>query len=77
MHIVASSYKFLSHVGTSDLSNYFYGHVDHDLGSKWESWYKSTFPTALEYVAKPTFNRRIHETQALLCTIIYYLGRSI
>ena len=62
-------------LGTSHLSNYFYGHVDHDLGSKWESWYKRTFPTTLEYIAKPAINRKIHDAKALLCTIIYYLGR--
>ena len=60
-------------LGTSHLSNYFYGHVDHDLGSKWESWYKKTFSTALEYLEKPALSRKIHETKALLCTFIYYL----
>ena len=61
-------------IGTSDLSNYFYSHVDHDLGSKWESWYKRAFPAALEFLEKPAINRKIHEAKALLCTFIYYLG---
>merc|ERR1712018_511688 len=64
---------FLKVLGTSNLSNYFYGHVDHDLGSTFESWYKDTFPTILKFLDKPKVFKRLCVSSGIFNTIIYYL----
>ena len=64
----------ISQLGTSNLSNYFYGHVDHDLGSRWESWYKMNFAALIEYFDQPAVFKRAHMAKALLSTFIHYLG---
>ena len=65
---------FFKTLGTSDLSSYFYGHVDHDLGSKWESWYKRTFSSLLKYLDEPDIFKMVQMAKAILNTVVYYLG---
>ena len=65
---------FFKILGTSDLSKYFYGHVDHDLGSKFESWYKGTFPACVMYLDRSKVFERVAMSRGIINTIIYYLG---
>ena len=65
---------FFKTLGTSDLSSYFFGHVDHDLGSKWESWYKRHFSSLLKYLDEPDVFKMVQTAKAILRTVVYYLG---
>ena len=64
---------FFKVLGTANLSNYFYGHVDHDLGSKFESWYKGAFPTIIKFLDRPKLFRRLCVSSGIFNTLIYYL----
>ena len=68
-----TDFYFFKILETSNLSNYFYGHVDHDLGSKFESWYKGTFPTILKFLDRPKVFKRLCVSTGIFNTIIYYL----
>ena len=64
---------FFRVLGTSDLSKYFYGHVDHDLGSRFESWFKCQFKTIVMFLDRPkVFNQKAN-LMGIFNTIIYYL----
>ena len=65
---------FFETIGTSDLSNYFYGHVDLDCGSKIETWYKRTCHTIVEFLNRPKVTIMSSFGMTVGKTILYYLG---
>ena len=62
-------------LGTSDITNYFYSHVDLDLGSKWECWYKNKYPHLLTKFNEPNKFKIITIANTISKTVIYYLGK--
>ena len=65
---------FFKLLGTSDISNYFYGHVELDLGSKWECWYKNKFNRLIIEFNKPKVFKIMTLAKATSKTVFYYLG---
>ena len=67
---------FFNLLGTSDLSKYFFGHVERDLGSKWETWYKGTFPRLVTQYQRPGVHRSFLGAKAVFKTCVYLLVSS-
>ena len=65
---------FFEMLGTSDVSSYFYGHVDRDLGSVFECWYKRTFQRTNTVFKKPKVFLLTSKFTTVVKTILYCLG---
>ena len=65
---------FFKLLGTSDITNYFYSHVDLDLGSKWECWYKNKYAHLFKKFNEPITFKIITIAKTISNTVVYYLG---
>ena len=65
---------FFEMLGTSDVSSYFYGHVDRDYGSKFECWHKRTFHRTAAVFKKPKVFLLTSMFKTVVKTILYCLG---